>query len=117
MRIHHVALRTRDLARLESFYTLLLGLPVTRRNGDRSLWLSSGDAILMIERASESEPTISMGSMDLVAFAIAASERDATAARLRAAGVAIEAETPFTLYFRDPDGRRVGVSHFPDEKT
>jgi hypothetical protein len=55
--------------------------------------------------------------MEMVAFGIAASERDTLVARLRDASVAIEAETRFTVYFRDPDGRRVGVSHFPDERT
>jgi hypothetical protein len=28
--------------------------------------------------------------------------------------VVVEHETDFTLYFRDPDGRRVAVSHYPD---
>ena len=32
--------------------------------------------------------------------------------RLRAAGVAVEDRTAYTLYFRDPDGHRVGVSVF-----
>jgi glyoxylase I family protein len=117
LRIHHIALRTRDLARLESFYAALLGLQVTRRHGDFSVWLSSGEATVMIERATESEPPIPPGSMEILAFAIDAKDREATIARLREASVAIEAESPFTLYFRDPDGRRVGLSHFPDERT
>jgi hypothetical protein len=71
----------------------------------------------MIERAAEGEPQIPQGSMEMVAFGIAASERHTVIARLRDASVAIEAETRFTVYFRDPDGRRVGVSHFPDERT
>jgi hypothetical protein len=33
-------------------------------------------------------------------------------ARLAAAGVAVEAQTEFTLYFRDPDGRRVALSAY-----
>ena len=33
--------------------------------------------------------------------------------RLREAGVAIEDRTAFTLYVRDPDGRRVGLSSYP----
>jgi glyoxylase I family protein len=117
LRIHHLALRTRDPGRLESFYVDLLGLRRTRTQGDLSVWLSSGDAILMIERAAEGEPPIPHGSMEMVAFGIPASERDTVVARLRDASVAIEAETRFTVYFRDPDGRRVGVSHFPDERT
>jgi len=45
------------------------------------------------------------------------SERETTLARLKDASVPIEAETRFTIYFRDPDGRKVGLSHFPDEKA
>ena len=57
MRIHHLAFRSGDIARLERFYVEVLGL-----------------------------------------------------AR---AGVAVEAATEFTLYVRDPDGRRVGLSSYP----
>jgi len=117
VRIHHVALRTRDLLRLESFYSRALGLRVTRRSGDRSVWMSSGDAIVMLERAGEDEPTIPNGSQEMLAFAISPSERETTLARLKDASVPIEAETRFTIYFRDPDGRKVGLSHFPDEKA
>jgi HSP20 family molecular chaperone IbpA len=35
-------------------------------------------------------------------------------ARLTDAGHPIEGETAFTLYVRDPDGTRVGLSHYPD---
>jgi catechol 2,3-dioxygenase-like lactoylglutathione lyase family enzyme len=31
MRAHHIAIYTRDLARLEAFYTQMLGFPVVRR--------------------------------------------------------------------------------------
>jgi hypothetical protein len=34
-------------------------------------------------------------------------------AALSNAGIAIEAETPHTIYFRDPDGRRVALSDYP----
>jgi hypothetical protein len=47
------------------------------------------------------------GSQELLAFAIDASARDAWRAK-----VTVEAETTHTLYFRDPDGRRVAVSSY-----
>jgi catechol 2,3-dioxygenase-like lactoylglutathione lyase family enzyme len=114
LRIHHVALRTRDIERLESFYVGVLGMRVTRRSGEGSVWLSLDEAILMIERAGDGEPGIPAGSMEMLAFAIPRKERETRIARLRDASVPIEAETAFTLYFRDPDGRRVGLSHFPE---
>ncbi len=48
------------------------------------------------------------GSLDLLAFAtddLATAEATCTEA-----GVTIEGRTMYTLYIRDPDGRRVGLS-------
>ena len=50
------------------------------------------------------------GSGHLLALAVA--DLGAWEERLRAAGVAVEDRTEHTLYFRDPDGHRVGVSDF-----
>ena len=106
MRIHHVALRTPDVARLERFYAGVLGLPVVRRDEARgSVWLDAGGVTIMIEAAAAGEPQVPAGSMELVAFAV--DDREAWRAR-----VAPEAETAHTLYFRDPDGRRVAVSDY-----
>ena len=112
MRIHHLAFRTHDLARLVDFYVSVLALRVRERRGDRSVWLDVGDAILMLERAEPGEPDVPAGSMELVAFDIQHGTRLGYLARLAEAGVAIEQQTEFTLYFRDPDGRRVGLSHY-----
>lgn len=112
MRVHHVAFRTHDLARLERFYVDVLHFKVRARAGQRSVWLDSGDALLMLERADGGEPTIPAGSMELVAFSIRAEERIPLGDRLAHHGVAVEHSTEYTLYFRDPDGRRIGLSHF-----
>jgi catechol 2,3-dioxygenase-like lactoylglutathione lyase family enzyme len=109
VRIHHVALRTLDLERLERFYAGLLGMRVVRRDYARgSVWLAldAGAAVLMLERAAPGEPPIPWGTKELVAFAV----DDLAPWRTR---VAVEAETAHTLYFRDPDGRRVAVSTYP----
>jgi glyoxylase I family protein len=113
MHVHHLALRTRDLPRLEAFYAGLLGLDVLRRDGARSVWLRAEGAVVMLELAEPGEPEVPARSMEMLAFAIAPEERAEYTRRLELAGVAVEAETPFTTYFRDPDGRRVGVSHYP----
>lgn len=112
MRLHHVAFRTHDLGRLEKFYVDVLDLTVKGRHGDRSLWLEAGDATVMLEHASADEPHIPPGSMEFLAFTIIASEQHAWRMRLERNGVVIEHETDFTIYFRDPDGRRIGLSHF-----
>lgn len=113
MRIHHIAFRTFDLPRLEAFYVGTLGFVVVRRSRDRSVWLGAGEARVMLEQAEPGEPPSDPRSMELVAFSIAASDACLLEAALGRAGVAIEARTPHTLYFRDPDGRRVGVSSYP----
>jgi catechol 2,3-dioxygenase-like lactoylglutathione lyase family enzyme len=112
MRVHHIAFRTLDLGRLEKFYVETLGLVVKARHDDRSLWLEIGEATLMLEHADEDEPKIPPGSMEFLAFTIFGQEKKAWRARLDQAGVVIEHETDFTMYVRDPDGRRIGLSHF-----
>jgi glyoxylase I family protein len=120
MRIHHLAMRTRDVAALAHFYTAHVGLTVVRRHegtgeagGTRAIWLAAGDAVVMIEHAREAEPTVPERTMELVAFALPAEERAHRKIALAAAGIPLEGETAHTLYIRDPDGRRVGLSDYP----
>ena len=63
----------------------------------------------LLERAEADEPAPVASSMELVAFAATPELR----ARLEAT-VPIEGRTSYSLYFRDPDGRRVGISSYPD---
>lgn len=113
MRIHHVALRVADCERSAAFYSGLLGLPERRRlldaDGLRSIWLEADGALLMLERslrgqgaAEGSGHLLALGVDDLLAW-----ER-----KLTEAGVAIEDRTAHTLYVRDPDGHRVGLSTY-----
>jgi catechol 2,3-dioxygenase-like lactoylglutathione lyase family enzyme len=114
MRIHHIALRTRDVARLARFYVEVLGLMPREGVARDRVWLDCAGTLLMLEPASETEPEIDPRSLELVAFAILPGDRARLEARLAAGGVSVEARTAFTLYFRDPDGRRVALSHYPD---
>ncbi len=113
MNVHHLALRTRDPARLCRFYEDVLGLPRVREQPGYSVWLAVGGAVLMIERADEGESVYEAHLRDLTAFSVDDAQRLRVRAALAAAGVPIEGETAFTTYFRDPDGRRVAVSTYP----
>ncbi len=97
------------------FYRRALGLRELRRpaRSARSVWLAAGGAIVMIERSERGEPAIPKGSRELVAFGVSETEHRRLRARLERLGVPFDGETSFTSYFRDPDGRRVGISHFP----
>jgi catechol 2,3-dioxygenase-like lactoylglutathione lyase family enzyme len=109
---HHVALRAADVDATAEFYRRVLGLPVVRDARPRSVWLAAGDgAVLMVEARSAGEPAIPAGSMELFALAVTA-ERKAEIRALAIGGGFFDGETEHTVYVRDPDRRRVGVSTF-----
>lgn len=120
---HHVAIQCADLDRCERFYREVLGLPVLRRwpregGGDRSVWLSLGeDEFVALERADEAAEVRpwrdGKPGVHLVALRIAPGERRGWEDRLEAAGVLVVHRTRWTIYFHDPEGNRIGLSHHP----
>jgi catechol 2,3-dioxygenase-like lactoylglutathione lyase family enzyme len=123
--IHHVAVKVLDLARAEAFYAGLLGLPVLRRwplpdgKGERSLWLDLGGGMfLALERAerSESAKAEDAPGIHLVALSIQRGERESWIAKLTQAGHPVYQQTDYTIYVRDPEGNRIGLSHWPDSR-
>jgi len=122
--LHHVALRCVDLERCVEFYRGVLGLEVLRRwpgegGGERSVWLSTGKGFLALERASGPAGS---GPFDdapagwqVVALEIARSDRVAWEERLGGRGVTVARRSPFSLFFQDPEGNRVALSHWPEE--
>ena len=112
MRLHHIALRTANPNALAAFYVEAFGLVITARH-PHSLWLGLGPARLMIEQAGAEEPPVAPATMEMFALQIDPSERAVIDARLARLGVEIESQTEHTLYLRDLDGRRVGVSSYP----
>lgn len=111
--VHHLAFRTRRLDALTGFYRDVMGLPVVQSAPDR-VWLDlGGGAVLMLEAALPDEPEVPTGSMEFVAFGTDADGVEALARRCTARGVAVEHRSAWTVYVRDPDGRRVGASCYP----
>jgi catechol 2,3-dioxygenase-like lactoylglutathione lyase family enzyme len=110
--IHHVALRVADVERSRAFYSGLLGLRELRRFEDaggalRSVWLSADPAVLMLEtQLKGAGPEGGSGHV----LALAVDSLHEWEERLQAARVRIEDRTAYTLYCRDPDGHRVGLS-------
>lgn len=96
---------------MSRFYCEVFDVEVVRRQAE-SIWLGLGDAVLMLEMRGEAEPAPHPRSLDLTCFAATRQERAAIEARVEALGATIEARTTHTIYFRDPEGRRIGASTY-----
>ena len=120
--VHHVAVKVADLSRAEAFYVGVLGLAVLRRwpsadGRDRSLWLDLGKgSFLALERSEGPGGAKSENGagIHLLALHIPRADREAWIAALSEAGHPIYQHTDFTIYVQDPEGNRVGLSHWPD---
>lgn len=119
--LHHVAVGTRDVEALATFYCRLLSTSEQRRQLDeqgrlRSIWLNLSGTLLMIERADAAATRAPVGGVGLGAFLLAfradPSGRTAFEARAAELGAAIETRSPYTSYLRDPDGNRIAVSEY-----
>ena len=110
-RLHHLALRVADCDRALAFYSGLLGLPEVRRieqaGALRAVWVAAGDVVIMLEKTLRGAGP-SEGSGHVLAFGAADLRR--WEERLAEAGVPIDDRTAETLFVRDPDGHRVGLS-------
>ena len=110
-RLHHLALRVSDCERALAFYSGLLGLTEVRRiqkgGALRAVWVAAGPIVIMLERSLRGAGP-SEGSGHVLAFE--APDLQAWEDRLAAAGVPIDDRTAETLFVRDPDGHRVGLS-------
>lgn len=113
MELHHLAFRTTQIDAVSAFYQEVVGLRVAREAQGRSVWLQAGAAVIMLEVRLPNEPGIPAGSLEFVAFRVSEAEKQALRTRLQTHAVPLESETEHTLYFRDPDGRRIGVSTYP----
>ena len=122
---HHLAIQVHDLERVSAFYRDVLGLTEQARHRAedgtvRSVWLQLEDGgFLALERV-EGNP---MGDdfksphlgLHLLALRIPRDERAAVLSRLKRLGVAVDHQSRWTVYVRDPEGNRIGLSHHPSD--
>jgi catechol 2,3-dioxygenase-like lactoylglutathione lyase family enzyme len=121
-RVDHIVLTAQDVERSIAFYARVLGMePITFAGGRRALAFGR-QKINLHQAGREYEPKAlkpTPGSLDLCFITTA--PLDEVIAHLKAEGVAI-AEGPvqktgalgpmMSVYFRDPDGNLVEVSHY-----
>ncbi|RYZ08550.1 MAG: VOC family protein [Myxococcales bacterium] len=119
--LHHVALGSRDVEALASFYCTLLQTSERQRHLDeagglRSIWLDLSGVLLMIELAPRGAERsrvegVGLGAF-LLAFRASGKERQAFEERAARLGAEVEHRSSFTSYLRDPDGNRIAVSEY-----
>ncbi len=121
--IHHLALKVTDLEGVASFYRDVLQIKESKRQLDekgaeRAVWFECSGVILMIEKIDtiKREPAHQAG-WHLLAFTIKPEERDIWENHLQNRGVKIISRSDYSLYFEDPEGNRVALSHFPEQAT
>jgi glyoxylase I family protein len=125
---HHLAIQVKDLPGAVRFYADVLGLKVVRRwpredggTGERSVWLSvgEGEEFIALEACDVDRPPTPFrdphGGLHLLALRISSRDRRGWDRRLAELGVELVNRTRWTLYVRDPEGNRIGLSHYPDE--
>jgi glyoxylase I family protein len=122
--VHHVALGSRDVAALASFYCELLQTTERRRHLDergalRSVWLDLTGVLLMIERADPGAERqrvegVGLGTF-LLAFRADPGGRRVFEERAALLGAEVESRSAYTSYLRDPDGNRIAVSEYEEK--
>lgn len=123
--VHHIAIQCHDLEGMAGFYSKVLRLRISRTwpdpegQGDRSVWFSCGTGIIALERCRGTVRPRSWRSeepgLHLLALQIFLHNRDKWYAWFEHWGVPVVLETAWTMYIEDPEGNRIGLSHFPEE--
>lgn len=81
----------------------------------RSVWLAVGEtSFLALERADPNEKHADRSHF-VFAFRIDREERIRAVEALRRLGIGLERETRWTIFFRDPEGNRLALSHHPSD--
>jgi catechol 2,3-dioxygenase-like lactoylglutathione lyase family enzyme len=123
---HHSAIFVRELERVALFYREVLGLSEMARHRRedgtlRSIWLAipCGGFIALEENPEPSSAALRRGSsgLALLALGISAADRKRVTEELARRGITIVKQTEWTLYFDDPEGNHLALSHHPSPQT
>ncbi len=127
MQVHHVAIQVNDLEGAVRWYRELFELSVLREWMDddgrlRAVWLKlqdQGGAFLALERCAGKGTRSGWWHADpgihVLSLRITAEERERWEKRFAERGIEVDHRSKWTLFVRDPEGNRLGLSHHPDE--
>jgi len=118
--IHHVAIQAHDVEKVAAFYRDVLALPERARHHRddgslRSIWIEAsadGSFLAIEELRAGNRGTL---GHSLVALRIPRDDRAAWLTRFEKHGVAIEKQTRWTVYVKDPEGNVIALSHHPHD--
>lgn len=117
--LHHIALVSDDPEKLSDFYINVLGLKLQCIHYDdnqniRSIWLYLNEPsqipILMIERKDQTKLN---SGFHLLSLSMNKNEKIITSQYLKEKNVNITHQSDYSLYFQDPEGNPIALSHYP----
>ncbi|MFL5322509.1 MAG: VOC family protein [Myxococcaceae bacterium] len=123
---HHLAIQVHDIEKVAAFYSGVLEFreQVRHRNPDgslRSIWMGMGEGPAFIALEATTEPPVGTPfrhprpGLHLLALRISRDDRAAILRRLNEQQIPVEHESRWTVYVRDPEGNRIGLSHHPED--
>ena len=113
MKLHHLAFRCNDYQRVSLFYKNLFKLKEIFSQQEYSVWLKgSDDLVFMFEKAAPEEARPESNNHELICFYAKTNEKKAMIDELKSQNIEIESQTEKTIYFRDPENRKIGISDF-----
>lgn len=121
--LNHLALKVHDIELCSKFYSDILSLKIISTQNDddgklRAVWFDLGGPILMIEQGGRDRNFLKKQTEEdgwhLIALSIPKSERSLWKEKLCDAGIPIVNESSYSIYFNDPEGNRLALSHYPD---
>ncbi len=117
--LHHLAIQTNQIENLAEFYKNIFSLEELDRkfeNGNlRSIWLNADGIIVMLEKLNPIQMRNGTINTIFLAFLCSPSDRKMIETELESRNILIEERTQYTSYFKDPDGNRIGISHYPEK--
>ncbi len=119
--IHHIAFKSDNLESYCHFYENVFQIKAEKTLHDetghvRSKWYRIGSVILMLERRDTAPNTsqLTPEHRNTFVFSIKKNEKEIWRTHLQAQNISLCSESPYTIYFLDPEGQRLGLSHYPD---